>query len=119
MFKPDFTCPALLFPAILSSISNTRLSLSSVCLPRTILLSILKLMQIWVPPRSLVATSRIAYLLSFPVATKIFQFATSRLSLLRYAFFQCMCSHIRISTDRYLLTVPRSVSPLVASFIAF
>ena len=57
-------------------------------------------------------------LLSFPLPTKIFQFGRFRPSFDVLDITQ-VCSHIRIPTDRCLLTAPRSVSPFVASFFAF
>ena len=79
MFKRDFMCPALLFHRH-TLINFNYGSLTLFALPsHAICLSIFMFVYTRVPLLSLVTTNRIAYLLSFPHPTKIFQSGWCRL----------------------------------------
>ena len=117
MFRQNFTCSAVLFLArLIDNFDYETFTLFG--LPSQSNSSIINLSRRYVGlfrVRSSLLTESL--LLSFPTGTKIFQFPAY--CLFRYQAFYLVGSPIRIPTDRRILTSPRSVSPLVASFIAF
>jgi hypothetical protein len=147
-FPPGSTCPAVLGVGTrVNCFSSTRLSLSVACLSRHVRLNsyFVTLCQfcntgLYAPQPQLCNACRLTHswfglfpfrspllwksrLISFPPATKMFQFAGSGFSYPIYSGkdnrgLPLLGSPIRISTDLCSLAAPRSVSPLAASFFA-
>ena len=92
-FRQDFSCPDVLrIPLSLASVSSTGVSPSSLGFPKTIHLSYTRLMCIrFLQFRSSLLSESL--LLSFPLATKIFQFARSRLHCWIHTLLVCGFAH--------------------------
>ena len=122
IFRQDSTCPALLFVTGDPGISSTGLSPCFARFSKPV-----RLCRDFVTPygnglfpvRS--PLLRESLLLSFPPGTKMFQFPgfppCGYLFTAWYRPFKSVGCPIRTPADLCLLTAPRSVSPLVASFI--